>query len=209
MTRSAKLDAHLTGKWVAQQARKDRFTTGCNVDFNVPIKQPSETFGKGSDAKLIAVGRAEHGTLQDCIDHFVSGPADKTRVTPCTRAAGSGPTSMDRSIATIVRVCDEVSKFRNVKTDGYDSKKEARRAADLRLLEKAGAIRNFREQVSFLLIPACGAERACYYKADFCYDEGPSPFHSVVEDCKGYRTEVYRLKRKLMLFVHGIAVRET
>jgi hypothetical protein len=109
------------------------------------------------------------------------------------------------------------SKYRNKPTDGYASIREAKRAFELKLMQEAGQIRNLREQVSFLLIPKQEGERACSYVADFCYEEldcGPSsgPFgcwRDVTEDCKGMRTDVYRIKRKLMLFVHKIRIRET
>lgn len=102
------------------------------------------------------------------------------------------------------------SKFHNVKTNGYASAKEAKRAAELQLLERAGTIRNLREQVPFLLIPAApGAERACYYLADFCFDElAGTDWRPVVLDVKGVRTKDYIIKRKLMLFVHDIRIRE-
>jgi hypothetical protein len=107
------------------------------------------------------------------------------------------------------------SKYRNKPTGGYASKREAQRAAELGLMLKAGTIRNLRAQVPYILIPKQDGERACSYLADFVYAEpipydGLSPaWGEVVEDCKGYRTEVYRIKRKLMLMVHGIRIRET
>ena len=108
------------------------------------------------------------------------------------------------------------SKYRNKKTGAYASKREARRASTLRLMAEAGTIRNLREQVEFLLIPrqkrADGtvAERSCSYIADFTYDEfRDGEWRRVVEDVKGMRTDVYKLKRKLLLFVHGVEVRET
>lgn len=105
-------------------------------------------------------------------------------------------------------------KYRNTPTDGYASKREAKRAMQLRLMQEAGQIRNLREQVSYLLIPAYRdatgktLECACSYVADFVYDEFPM-WHPVVEDCKGLRTAAYIIKRKLMLMVHGVKVRET
>ena len=48
-------------------------------------------------------------------------------------------------------------------------------------------------------------ERATYYVADFVYEENGK---KVVEDTKGVKTKDYILKRKLMLWVHGIRVRE-
>lgn len=105
-------------------------------------------------------------------------------------------------------------KYRNVKTNGYDSKKEARRAQELKLLEKAGQISNLKEQVKFVLIPKQHGERECAYIADFTYDErisqgGWYSQQGVTEDCKGVRTAAFVIKRKLMLQVHGIRIRET
>lgn len=107
------------------------------------------------------------------------------------------------------------SKFRNVATNGYHSKRESNRAADLKLLEKSGQIRNLREQVKYLLIPRQDGERECSYVADFVYElrgfttDFGTIWNWTVEDCKGFRTPDYVIKRKLMLFVHGVKVRET
>ena len=104
----------------------------------------------------------------------------------------------------------------------YDSAKEARRHQELKLLELAGKISDLQTQVSFTLIPTQREpdvigkrggrkpgrvlERECSYVADFVYQEGGK---AVVEDCKGFRTADYRIKRKLMLYIHGITIRET
>lgn len=108
------------------------------------------------------------------------------------------------------------SKFGNEKTDRYASKREAKRAQELRYLEKAGVIRNLSEQVRFLLIPKQDEERPCWYICDFAYEEDArTPLQEtpnwryVCEDVKGVRTRDYIVKRKLMLFVHGIKIRET
>lgn len=95
--------------------------------------------------------------------------------------------------------------------DTFDSKKEYRRFLELDLMSRAGKISNLRRQVKFVLIPAQRengklVERECAYYADFTYNQDG---HYVVEDTKGFRTEVYRIKRKLMLYVHGIRVLET
>lgn len=105
------------------------------------------------------------------------------------------------------------SKYGNKRTNGYASKREAKRAAQLKQMQAAGAISGLREQVAYLLVPkAIGSdgkvvERAAHYVADFVYRNGLG--HEIVEDCKGMRTDVYRLKRKLMLMVHGIRILET
>ena len=122
------------------------------------------------------------------------------------------------------------AKYRNEKVrtkDGetYDSRKEFRRAKELELLERAGEISNVRRQVKYILIPAQRGpeeigprggkrpgpllERECSYVADFVYEENGE---TVVEDVKGYREgqayNVFVIKRKLMLWIHGIRVKE-
>jgi len=103
-------------------------------------------------------------------------------------------------------------KYRNRPTGGYSSVKEARRAAELRLLERAGKIMGLREQVPYVLIPNQYKgdkllERAVTYVADFVYEDMAGD--TVVEDVKGVRTDAYIIKRKLMLWTQGIAIRET
>lgn len=72
---------------------------------------------------------------------------------------------------------------------------------------------NLRQQVRFNLIPPqrdyAGTliERACDYIADFVYTDDQG--NVVVEDTKGFRTRDYIIKHKLMLFVHGIRLKET
>jgi hypothetical protein len=99
-----------------------------------------------------------------------------------------------------------LNKYHNVKTDGYSSKREAKRAEELKLLVLSGNITQLREQPKYLLIPKQEGERACHYIADFEYKTNVGA--RVVEDVKGVRTPVYLLKRKLLLFVHGIRVTE-
>jgi hypothetical protein len=88
----------------------------------------------------------------------------------------------------------------------FDSQKERDRWCILRLLERAGRISDLKRQVSYELIPKQGTMRACSYIADFTYFENGK---LVVEDCKGYKTEAYKIKKKLMLWVHGIRIKET
>ena len=104
-----------------------------------------------------------------------------------------------------------MSKYGNRKLkapDGqvFDSVKEFHRWGCLRLLERAGRITDLKRQVTFELIPKQQGERACTYVADFTYYENGQ---YVVEDCKGFKTDVYRIKKKLMLWVHGIHIKET
>ena len=96
------------------------------------------------------------------------------------------------------------SKFGNVKTGVYDSKREAQRAAKLQAMQAAGKIRNLREKVTYLLIPKQDGERQCTYTADFVYEENGE---TVVEDVKGFPNDRWPIKRKLMLFLHQIRVK--
>ena len=96
------------------------------------------------------------------------------------------------------------SKYRNRRTKGFASKKEAQRYQELLLLVKAGKIERLQTQVPFEL--RVNNVLVCKYLADFCYFENGA---DVVEDAKGYRTPIYRLKAKLMRAVHGITIRET
>ncbi len=109
-----------------------------------------------------------------------------------------------------------MSKYGNRKifADGqsFDSLKEYRRWRELKLLERAGEIGLLRRQVPFDLLPAqyddrTGKliERGVRYVADFMYQ---TDGFTVVEDTKGMRTKEYILKRKMMLYFHGIRIQE-
>lgn len=109
----------------------------------------------------------------------------------------------------------------------FDSSKEYRRFCELKLLQRAGKISDLQRQVKFVLIPTQrepnvvgprggvkegkAIEYECAYFADFVYvnDKG----ETVVEDVKGYKKgaayDLFSIKRKLMLYVHGIRVQET
>ena len=125
-------------------------------------------------------------------------------------------------------------KYNNKKiiVDGikFDRKKEALRFKELKMLEKAGIISNLQRQVKYTLIPAQYErtdevyakgnnkgkpkkgrliERECAYYADFVYMQNGN---TIVEDVKGYRDgqayNLFVIKRKLMLYVHGIIIKE-
>lgn len=98
----------------------------------------------------------------------------------------------------------------------FDSKREARRYMDLWLMQRAGEISGLRTQVKYELIPKQvhkdgTKERPIDYVADFVYEQGGE---TVVEDSKGFRDtssaayRVFVMKRKMMLYIHGISVRE-
>lgn len=108
---------------------------------------------------------------------------------------------------------DGYTKYHNIKTDGFDSIKEKNRYWELTMLQRAGKISDLQRQVKFELIPAQRingklVERACDYIADFTYLDADGKL--VVEDVKSpaTKTRVYLIKRKLMLHVHGVLVRE-
>jgi hypothetical protein len=104
------------------------------------------------------------------------------------------------------------SKYRNIKTivDGikFDSKLEARRYGELKDQRELGYISNLVLQESFIVIPKQVGERATAYKADFSYTDLDG--NKVVEDTKSKATATpeYIIKRKLMLFVFGIRIKE-
>ena len=119
-----------------------------------------------------------------------------------------------------------MSKYHSKKItiDGntFDSRKEYRRFCELSLLQRAGAITDLQRQVEFELIPAqrepdtIGVrggvkkgktiEHKVSYIADFTYKENGQ---LVVEDTKGYPTKDFIIKRKLLLWVHGIRLKIT
>lgn len=106
------------------------------------------------------------------------------------------------------------SKYHARKTvvDGitFDSRREADRYLVLKGMEKDGSIEDLRRQVRYELIPAFDVDgkhyRPVYYVADFVYVEDGK---EVVEDVKGMRTDVYKLKSKLFARRYGMSIRET
>ncbi len=102
------------------------------------------------------------------------------------------------------------SKYNAVKTIlddiNFDSKKEARRYIQLKQMERAGLIKKLRLQVPFILVDKSCYGREIKYVADFVYIENDA---EIVEDVKGVKTPVYRLKKRLMAERYGIKVKET
>jgi hypothetical protein len=103
-----------------------------------------------------------------------------------------------------------VSKYHAQKetVDGitFASRKEAKRYRELKLLERANAITDLKLQVPFPLIHKSKYGREVKYIADFVYTEDGK---TVVEDTKGYRTDVYKIKRRLMQELYSITIKET
>lgn len=108
------------------------------------------------------------------------------------------------------------SKYKNKKTTfcgiEFASRKEAARYKQLKAWQELGLISDLQLQQKFILIPAQRIEgklieRECSYYADFCYVDNETG-RTIVEDAKGFRTDVYKIKRKLMLWRYGIQIRE-
>lgn len=114
------------------------------------------------------------------------------------------------------------NKYGAQRVGEHASRKEHNRSNTLKLWQRMGVISDLREQVPFVLIPAqygeCGTdlkgkpvrvcvERSCKYVADFVYTDTETG-QTVVEDTKGMRTKEYIIKRKLMLYIHGIRIKE-
>lgn len=114
-----------------------------------------------------------------------------------------------------------MNKYHAIKTGKSASRKEARRKRELELMQRAGIISDLKCQVPFELIPTqrepptigkrggikqgkC-LEQSVKYIADFAYMQDGQ---QIVEDTKGFRTPEYIIKRKLMLWVHGIRIKE-
>lgn len=113
---------------------------------------------------------------------------------------------------------------KKIEVDGmtFDSRKEYYRWCELCQLERVGKITDLQRQVKYVLIPTQYEppavnkkgtakrgkliERECSYIADFVYTEKEN---LVVEDVKGFKTADYKIKRKLMLAVHGIRIKES
>ena len=108
----------------------------------------------------------------------------------------------------------------------FDSRKEAKRYCELKLLEKGNVIRDLRLQVEFELLPNQYAtekrygkngkplkdkkvllERRVVYRADFVYILNETN-ETVVEDVKGIRLDTYKIKKKLMLYRYGVRIKE-
>ena len=101
-----------------------------------------------------------------------------------------------------------VNKYKAIKTtvDGikFDSKKEAARYSNLKILEKAGHILDLSLQPRFDLI--INGVKCGFYKADFKYIEDGK---EIIEDVKGMKTPVYNLKKRLIKAIYNIDIRET
>lgn len=107
-----------------------------------------------------------------------------------------------------------INKYHNKKViiDGikFDSEKEGNYYLKLKMLEKAGKIRDLKLQVPFVLLETFKVDDRTYrktkYIADFTYFDDKDKLHVV--DVKGFRTKEYELKKKLMVWKYGIEIEE-
>lgn len=98
---------------------------------------------------------------------------------------------------------------RKTTVDGitFDSKHEAEVWCELKIMQRAGIIRDLERQVRYEIIPKTDKFRATVYIADFRYYDTETE-KTVVMDAKGVRTKEYALKKKLMYWRHGIEIKE-
>lgn len=88
----------------------------------------------------------------------------------------------------------------------YDSQREANEAAKLQILADVGRIKDYEEQKRIVLVPGNGKLRPIIYVADFYYVDLDGAPH--VLDAKGYKTPVYRLKRRMAALLLRIEIEE-
>lgn len=117
------------------------------------------------------------------------------------------PMPPDRHTSANIPLAHKPSKYRNQKTavDGipFDSKKEAARYQELKIMERAGIITELELQPEYDL--SVNHKPVCKYRADFAYILGGV---RIVEDVKGMKTDVYRIKNKLMKAIYNIEIKE-
>lgn len=100
----------------------------------------------------------------------------------------------------------KANKYKNIRTNGYASNREAKVAANLKLLESDGQIKELREQVRLTILPRKGQLRAITYIADFQYLDMEGKLHTL--DAKGFKTDIYRLKKTLVAHLLNIEIEE-
>ena len=92
----------------------------------------------------------------------------------------------------------------------FDSKKEYQRWCELKLMEKAGQIKDLKRQVKYEILPKYELNgkkiRGISYVADFVYEKNGS---KIVEDCKGFKTPVYKIKKKMFEYKYQIELKES
>lgn len=107
----------------------------------------------------------------------------------------------------------KAAKYRNIKSNGFDSRKEEKQFYGLQIMEQLGKIKQLQRQIKIEIIPSFRfgghTYRGIYYVADFTYYDEDGNY--VVEDVKSEFTRklpVYRMKKKLLMYLKGIEIRE-
>jgi hypothetical protein len=123
-------------------------------------------------------------------------------------SSGSSVPATVGSPATASRGGASYSKFKAIPTevDGirFASKKEAKRYQELKLLERAGEISRLELQPRYDI--TINGVKVCTYVADFRYFTKDK---LTVEDCKGFLTPVYKLKRRLLAALYNVEILES
>jgi len=177
--------------------------------------------GRGSAARqLMQQTGVQPPSEFDDIADGIGAPAIATSIARSADVAAQigGPAPLSKAIASLTKPA-AAPKYRNRKCEHegirFDSEKERSRYFDLVRMQAAGLIRELRLQVAFVLTERLQRdngtwERASKYVADFVYVDGPTG-KQVVEDVKSPITRknaTYIQKRKTMLAVHGITIKE-
>lgn len=101
-------------------------------------------------------------------------------------------------------------KYNNkkIEIDGhvFDSLKEGKRYMELKLLQKSGQIQDLKIQVPFILFEKNKYGNKMKYLADFVYMQNGE---TIVEDVKGFKTQVYKIKKRILAEKYNIIIKET
>lgn len=129
----------------------------------------------------------------------------------CGKQIDDDKTLCQRCINNIFQPRKTLNKYgaKRLRIDGitFDSKLEADRYQQLKLLERAGQIKGLEYHKKFIIIPKSRYGENIYYEADFFYFEKGKP---IVEDTKSKATitSTYKLKKRLLAETHGITIKE-
>lgn len=129
----------------------------------------------------------------------------------CGKQIDEDKSLCQRCINNIFQPRKTLNKYgaKRLRIDGitFDSKLEADRYQQLKLLERAGQIKSLEYHKKFIIIPKSRYGDNVLYEADFFYFENGKP---IVEDTKSKATitSTYKLKKRLLAETHGITIKE-
>ena len=132
----------------------------------------------------------------------------------CPNCDAERPVTGGRCLVCGRKVTVKLSKFGNRPADcsegfRHQSQAEAARCSELHLLQSAGLISGLQAHPQPAWDIVVNGVKVCRYVSDFAYDQRQgATTERVVEDVKGWATDVYRLKARLMLACYGIKVVE-